>query len=170
MKYLRFGLIVVLLISCRTKNVTTVGTSNMVMECPENGECSFDVLKDKKLQILKDNIGETYPSIEQGENIVLKFEYKKRQLEDVVDSHYIEQILLEINIKDLEIDSYSLKKQNILFARLCNCRGQTGYYRVSSGHLVVKKLKDNKILVSFDFSIEEVSHVLNSVRQTFLLN
>ena len=80
MKYLYVFYLIICLVSCKTKSKLTSTTvtefTNMV--CPEEGTCSFEILKNKILQIKTDNLGSLYPEVVYGNHSVLKFEYKKQ--------------------------------------------------------------------------------------------
>ena len=49
----------------------------------------------------------------------------------------------------------------MLFGRYCNCRGQTGLYKVVNGSLDLKNQDD--VSFDLDFKITEVPQVTNNV-------
>ena len=53
---------------------------------------------------------------------------------------------LEINLKDGELNNVKA-----LFARLCFCRGQTGYYTLNQGQIAIKKLSENQYHLKMRF-------------------
>jgi hypothetical protein len=137
--------------------------------CPENGTCSLEVYQNKTLEILNDNLGKTYPEIVDGSLVVLKFKFEKNKDLQVVDGHYTEEVFIELNPDSLQKETTHLKKEKIVFSRLCFCKGQTGYYRIRTGNLSVKKVKNNTYQMDFDFKIEEVPQVVTSINQIFSL-
>lgn len=137
--------------------------------CPENGTCTFEVLKHKTLNISKDNLGETYPEIVDGNQLVLKFKYQKNKELNVADGHYIEEIYIELDPENLEKETAHFKAEKLLFARLCFCKGQTGYYKIRSGNLSVKKIKNTRYQIDLQFKIDEVPQVITSISQIFSL-
>ena len=157
--------------SCKSKQVISVEniSPNISENCPENGTCSFDVFQNKNLNILKDNIGEIYPEIIDGNQLVLKFKFERNTDLKVADGQYIEEIYIELDPKNLQKETTHLKSGNLLFARLCFCRGQTGYYRIRSGNLSVKKLTNNSYQIDFVFAIDEVPQVITSISEIFSL-
>lgn len=178
MKYLSaFFLIILCLnlnISCKTtkeKDLKTglkLNTSN----CPSNGVCTFEVLKNQSLEIKKDAIGALYPSLIEGDTHILKFEYKRNEIANTQDGHYSELIYVEIpqTIENIEVSNNDLAKHKILFARLCFCRGQTGYYKITQGNLKLKEIGKGEYNLQLDFKTDEVPQVITSVNETFSLN
>lgn len=139
--------------------------------CPDDGNCTFEVLQNRSLDILEDNLGKLYQEISEGDKLVLKFEYKRNEIPDTVDSHYRELIFVEFDPKDLplELRDSALKKNKVLFARWCYCKGQTGYYEVDKGILTITKEKNNYRL-GLEFKIDEVPQIITSIDQSFALN
>jgi len=50
-----------------------------------------------------------------------------------------------------------------LFARLCFCRGQTGYYIINQGQLSIKKLSESQYHLKMRFKIDEVPQVISEI-------
>lgn len=138
-------------------------------ECPRDGTCSFDILKNKNLKESKGTLGELYVRVVDGNKIVLKFEYKRNEIPGTVDGHYIEQVFIEIDKNNLEMQESVLKETNIMFARFCYCKGQTGYYKIKMGTLTIKKIKDNTYHLVLDFTIEEVPQIISRIEETLTL-
>ena len=42
-------------------------------ECPENGECTFELFPNKTIEFKKDNIGILYPVLSEGDKTILKY-------------------------------------------------------------------------------------------------
>lgn len=172
MRYL-YILIFFLISSCNAKQKVLLikETDKTTTYCPEDGVCTFEVLQNKFLKILKDEFGNLYPEISDGNGIILKFEYTRNQIPNTVDGHYSELIYVEITKNNLllELENVQLQEVKLLFARLCFCRGQTGYYKVKKGKLSISKEND-KYQFNLEFKIDEVPQIITSINQTFTLN
>ena len=171
MKY--FFFFCVLLFSCASKQKTTVVDDVKIntSPCPEDGVCDFEVLFNQSFTIEKDGIGALYPKISAGNKTVLKFEYKRNEIPNTVDGQYSELIYLELDPDQLEIDlkDESLKNVKALFARLCFCRGQTGYYKINQGELSIKKLPDNQYHLKITFKVSEVPQVISNIEEVIYI-
>ena len=169
---MRYLLVISLLfISCASKQNATVINEIKINSttCPEDGVCTFEVLSNQTFSIEKDGIGELYPKISEGNKTILKFEYKRNEIPNTVDGNYSELIYIELDPNDLEIDlkDESLKNVNALFARLCFCRGQTGYYVIKQGQLSIKKESNNQYNLKMSFKIDEVPQVISTLDLVF---
>lgn len=159
----------VCLLACKTKK--DINTANTVHEapfkCPENGICSFEVLENKSLKIITDEMQGTYPKVVNGSNFVLKFEYKKTGNSKYEDSGYREEIFIELDKNHLEFETEDLQHQKLFFARWCYCKGQTGYYKINQGKFSVNSVNDKNIQLHLNFKIEEVPQIVNEINHTF---
>ncbi len=169
MKY--FFLFSLLIFSCATKqNATEINEIKInSIVCPEDGVCTFEVLSNQSLSIEKDGIGALYPKISEGNKTIIKFEYERNEIPNTVDGHYSELVYIELSPEDLEIDLKDAELKNVkaLFARLCFCRGQTGYYIISQGQLSIKKLLENQYNLKMSFKIDEVPQVISTIDEVF---
>lgn len=170
MKYIWFVIFFMMILSCKTADKTlTRKSDNFLNDCPEAGNCNFKLLKNKSLNIYTDNLGELYTKINEGNNLVLVFEYEKNKNLDLQDSGYKEQVFIELNPNALEIETHNLKTEKLVFARLCYCKGQTGYYKIKKGNLSIKKVKKRNYHIILDFKVDEVPQVISTVNQVFSL-
>ena len=173
MKHLYLLIVCFIIISCNAKQKTLLKneTDNTSTICPKDGVCTFEVLQNKSLILLKDGIGELYPDISEGDKIVLKFEYKRNEIPNTVDGNYSELIYVELNPNNLniELENSDLQEVKLLFARLCFCRGQTGYYKVKKGSLFITKKNEN-YQFKLEFKIDEVPQIITSINRFFVLN
>jgi len=146
--------------------------SNIKSFCPDDGLCNFEVYKNKRLDLNKDGIGKLYPKINDGNNIVCKFTYTRDKDERYQDNHYIEELYFELPTlgKDLYFENNDLSKTKLVFARLCFCRGQTGYYHINQGELSIKKLNNNLYQINLTFKTNEVPQIITSIEETFTIN
>ena len=173
MKYLSCICMFVFWFSCSSGQNTTIKNleKNITNNCPDDGVCSFSVIKKKSLNIKKDGIGSIYPEVVSGNNIILKFEYKRNEIPNTQDSHYIEQVFIEIepNQIDLNISDNKLQLVKLLYARLCFCRGQTGYYKINKGNLILKKVSKNTYEFELTFITDEVPQIITRIKESFTL-
>ncbi len=81
------------------------------------------------------------PKISAGNNTVLKYTYTRNKIPNTEDSSYVEEIYIELDSKNIEtnLKDAQLANVKVVFARLCFCKGQTGYYKVTNGELSIKK-------------------------------
>lgn len=172
MRYLYILIVCFLIYSCiaKQKVILEKEIDRETTFCPIDGVCSFEVLENKSLELLKDGIGELYPNIIDDNNIVLKFEYKRNEIPNTVDGSYRELIYAELDPNNLAIDieNSQLQEVKLLFARFCFCKGQTGYYKVKNGKLFVSKEKDNYRII-LEFKVDEVPQVISSINEVFRL-
>ncbi|PWI30504.1 hypothetical protein DI383_03370 [Flavobacteriaceae bacterium LYZ1037] len=140
-------------------------------DCPSDGNCSFEVLKNKSLQIKQDDFGALYPVLEEGTSYVIKFEYQRDEIENTQDGHYSELIYVELpqNMQSIQLINDNLSTVKVLFARLCFCRGQTGYYKVTKGQLEITKNEDDTYNFMLQFQIDEVPQIITLIEASFRL-
>lgn len=159
------------IISCKAgKESNPIPELKMVNSiCPSDGICSFEVLKNKSLQLKQDDIGALYPVLEEGKMTVLKFEYQRSEIENTQDGQYSELIYVELpqKIQNIQLTNNELSISKVLFARLCFCRGQTGYYKVTNGQLEITKNKDATANFKLQFKIEEVPQIITLIEESF---
>jgi hypothetical protein len=173
MRHLHLLIVCFIIISCNAKQKTLLKNEkvNTSTICPQDGVCTFEVLQNKSLKLLKDGIGKLYPDISYGDKIILKFEYKRNEIQNAVDDNYSELIYVELNPNNLniELENSDLQEVKLLFARLCFCRGQTGYYKVKKGSLSITKKNEN-YQFKLEFKIDEVPQIITSINKFFVLN
>lgn len=156
-----------IIISCSCKKATLDNkkkqnelTTNVTSNCPDDGTCNAIVYKNKKIDLLMDNLGKPYYQMsESTDKYVVKYEYIRTPLESTQDSGYREEIVFELNNNDKEANysDIELVNQHFLYGRFCFCRGQTGYYQITKGNV---SLKNSKLKV--DFSTTEVPQIIKS--------
>ena len=172
MKCLIVSFFFIIILNCKSNHASIYdNTQNSITKiCPEDGNCTIEVLNNKTLKTLKTSLGETYTEIVDGESIVIKFEYKRHDIPDTVDGQYSEQVLIELDKNNLETEEVLTSKSNVMFARFCYCKGQTGYYRVSQGNLSVKKIEEKTYQLVLDFKQNEVPQIITQIQNVFSLD
>lgn len=162
-------LILLIVNSCKTVPDSSKSSSKLqtIANCPEDGICNIEVLKNTQLILKTDEFGSLYPHLEEGNHIVLKFEFIRNEIPDTSDSGYREEIYLQLNPEAMEVElqNKSLSDVNLLFGRLCFCRGQTGYYRIKTGYLSIKKVQNNSYQLNLEFKSEEVPQVIHHLNE-----
>ncbi|WP_338732334.1 hypothetical protein [Mangrovimonas cancribranchiae] len=162
------------LLNCSNKQEYAVNNKKTPFNnyCPENGTCTLNVLQQNHLELKRDGTGVLYPEINDGKEIVIKMDYIRNKIPNTQDSHYQEIIYLELPYNSLEVNlkNEQLKQVKLLFARLCFCRGQTGYYEITEGHLSINKLSGNKYNLNLDFTCNDVPQVLKEINETIIIN
>lgn len=172
MKYLILTVMPLILLACNVNKKILSQESNLIgrieKNCPENGVCTFEVLNNKILEIKKDDTGAFYPLITDGKKTVLKYEYKKNEIENVADNGYSEIIYIEINTntESLLLKNNELEKAKVLYGRLCFCRGQSGYFPVKDGELKISKNNETTQL-DFNFKVKEVPQLITKISESF---
>lgn len=173
MKTLLIPVMLTLILACNSnKSVTEAQLLNKTApNCPDDGICTFEVLKNKTFNMKKDEFGNSYSELLDGNKTVLKFEYKRNTPPDLQDANYSEVIYIEIenDSKTLNLKDNDLSKANVGFSRLCFCRGQTGTYPVKSGSLNLTKTGKSTYNIDFVFKISEVPQVITSINETYKL-
>ncbi len=172
MTYFKFLLILVLFFSCKSQQESKVSKVPEVNDvtCLDTGSCVLEVLKKTRLEVKKDDFGHTYLETVTGKGVVLRFEYKKGVESKYEDSGYREEVFIELNAENLETKTVNLKDQNVFFARWCYCKGQTGFYKINDGSLLVSRLNKTNYLVQLDFSVSEVPQIIKQIKQNFTLD
>lgn len=155
-----------LLISCKTqKNVATY------TNCPEDGICSTEIIPNSSLKLHTDTIGMLYTTIEKGEHLIFKFSYSKNVDKQYVDGHYIEEVYAEFDgdLSEINLENDELQNVNLLFNRVCFCKGSTGFYPITKGKLSIKKINKNNYNIQLNFKVDEVPQVITTVNETVIL-
>jgi len=137
-----------LILSCGTNKSTSDLTRKHEIEspCPDNGNCSFEILQNKSIEMKIDGIGKMYYELaDNPEKSVYLYKYSNK-IEDptLQDAGYREEILFEIYNKtaDFSFSGTQLQSTKMIFGVFCFCRGKAGYYKVNEG----KILKQNNTL------------------------
>lgn len=158
-----------LFLSCGSKkhhdafDETTTISQNL--SCPENGSCMIELIKNKKINIKKDEFGKTYYSLEDDTSKnTIRYVYTLINDKNIQDSSYREEVVFEVNSDEMKINiaDIELQKTKMLFGRFCFCRGATGYYKVMEGKLLLKKNKES-YTIDLGFRITEVPQIVTKI-------
>ena len=134
------------------------------INCPEKGDCTFEVLKDSKLVLQYNDQGQLYPEVTAGDQIVIKYHYKKDEREDVMDDSYSEFVYLEIDPKEEQIvlRDKELQQVKMIFGRICFCKGSNGYFRVTRGSLFLFN-KNKNLQLRTNFNVNKVPQLVEHI-------
>ncbi|MBZ9621160.1 hypothetical protein [Psychroflexus lacisalsi] len=160
-----------LISSCQTKKQVAESSPpsyKLADYCPEDGTCTFEVLTHKSLEMKSDGIGALYPVVKNGDKTVLKFEYKKIQDPKLADDGYKEVIYAKINTKqdNLQLKNEKLNLAKVYFGRLCFCKGESGYYPVKQGKLMIQRQSDSTVTYSLKFEMDRVPQIIKEFYTT----
>jgi hypothetical protein len=139
-----------------------------ITSCPDDGKCSVEIVRNKRMEIKTDDLGSLYYQlIDSPETSVIVYQYNLNVAKDLQDGNYREEIVFEIKNSDKKINlsGKALQQNKMLFGRFCFCRGQTGYYKVEEGTLSLTE-KDNIIDFNLDFTITKVPQIIKSIQTT----
>lgn len=155
-------------ISNTNKMEQTINTSSA---CPEEGTCSIEVYKNKKLTMLDDGTGALYPEMLEGEGMVVEYTYFKKGPEGTVDGNYSETIHFELpqTATSMKMENSALSEVNLYYGKHCFCKGEAGYYAVNKGILLVD-VNDNGIAFDLTFNVGETSQVVSHISEMIKLD
>ncbi|WP_157961085.1 hypothetical protein [Lutibacter citreus] len=166
-------LIVLLLltVSCKSKHEITEHINQKTTICPENSNCTIELIPNKSLEFKTDNFGILYPVISDGEHVILKYTFQKKPIKNTQDSNYSEIIYAELNktISNKSLQNKSLQTIKLHFGRLCYCKGTTGYFPIKKGDFEISNLKNDKVKIALNFSISEVPQIISNFEETISL-
>lgn len=150
-------------------NLNTIeAVSTINSDCPTDGKCTVEVLKNKSMNVLTDDIGAVYYRTADNSNTsIIIYKYERNVPKGLQDADYREEIVFEINNSEAKINKndFTLQSTKMLYGRFCFCRGQTGFYKVSNGNLELEN-KNNQIHFKLDFTVTEVPQTIKSIEAT----
>lgn len=168
MKYIYLFLAFILVISCKTQQKLTQNVPSQFqnINCPEEGDCVFEVLKNSNLQIKTDEFGKLYPEITSGDKLVIKYHFKKDSNKDIADSNYSEYVYFEIdkNEKQIILKDAALQNVKMIFGRICFCRDAMGYFKVTEGNLFLFNT-NGTIQLKTKFKVNKVPQIITEINE-----
>lgn len=149
--------------SCNCKKATIQKTAvSITSECPKDGTCTVQLIKNKSIVVKKDEFGSIFYTLEDSDSKnVVQYTYKKTVKGDLQDANYREEIIFELNNQtdNLTLSDAALESTQLLFGRFCFCRGQTGNYKINQGNLTVT---DGNV-IDLNFKTNEVPQIISHV-------
>lgn len=159
--------------SCKSQTNTMKDSDNLntYSNCPDNGDCSFKVLPNTSNIFNTDEFDIGYLEQIKTDSILLIFEYNRHKTPNNPDDYHIERVYIELPSKPqpLALNDVALQQVNLLFERLCYCKGETGVYQISNGSLTLTSLKQNKFHLNLHFSTSEVPQSISEIDELFSL-
>ncbi len=156
--------------NCQKNNIAKNESKSIPLtlnsECPQDGACAVEVLKDKRLDIKTDDLGRIYYEIVAAtESSVVLYHYDRKVEKGLQDGQYREDVVFEINHSDslISLSGSDLQKTKMLFGRHCYCKGQAGYFKVTQGQLTLEQ-KKNAVSFHLDFTITQVPQIIQSIK------
>ncbi|MCP4884217.1 MAG: hypothetical protein GY908_10545 [Flavobacteriales bacterium] len=134
------------------------------INCPEGGNCSFELVKNSVLKLNYSDTGQMSPEIIEGDKIVVKYQYKKIPVKDVMDSGYSEYVYLEFDPKETQLilKDKELQKVKMIFGRICYCKGAMGYFPVYEGNLFLFHRYGN-VQLRTSFKVNKVPQIIEQI-------
>ncbi len=134
------------------------------INCPEDGDCSFEVLKNSNLNLSYDSSGKLYPEVTEGEKIVIKYHYKRKTIENAMDSNYSEYVYFEFdpNNKQIILKDSELQNVKMIFGRICYCKGSMGYFPIREGSLFLFN-SNGSLHVRTSFKMNKIPQIINQI-------
>lgn len=174
MKALFFIMPLLIANACKTQDAKTISTNDTQVEmtqnndnsCPDEGTCTVEVMENKTIEIMKDGLGDLYPEVKNGNNIVVQYTYSKQGPDGTVDGNYSETVHFEIpaSTTNLSKEGTSLQDVKLLYGKQCYCKGEAGYYRISEGKLSLEK-SNRQIAFDLQFNVGKTSQVVSHISE-----
>ena len=148
-----------------SKDAVAISNLELTSNCPSDGTCTIEVLKNKSLVLKSDEFGSIYTQqIDDDKHSIVVFQYNKNVPEGLQDGNYREEIQFEIPNTDTELNLNNQELQNtkMLFGRYCYCKGETGIFKVIDGSLKLLQ-KNNKLSFNLNFKNNKVPQLIESI-------
>ena len=161
-------LLFLIIVSCKSTFVVNEAILVNTLNCPENGDCTIELLPNKSLEFKKDEFGNLYPVISEGNKTIFKYIYTRKTVPNTQDSNYTELVFAELDstISAKTLTNESLQDIKLHFGRLCFCKGQTGYYPIKNGNFKISKTSKKAFKIDFNFKIDEVPQIISAIKET----
>jgi hypothetical protein len=172
MKHAIYISILTLFMACKTNKCQVSEPLKInTTTCPENGECTIELLPNKTLEFKTDNFGILYPEVTEGTNTVLIYTYNRKQKVKRPDGYYREHIYAEFNgeLAALDLKNEQLQNIQLHFGRICYCKGETGYYPIKNGSFKLTIPKKNNIEIQLDFTVKNIPQIITELNETISL-
>ena len=133
------------------------------INCPEGGDCTFEVIKNASLILKTDGIGKLYPEITEGDKVVVKYHYEKDEIEGVMDAGLAEYLYLEFdpNERQIILKDKELQKVKMVYGRVCHC-SDMGYYQVKQGNLFLFN-SNGRLQIRSSFKVNKIRQVISEI-------
>lgn len=155
----------ILLLGCKSKSTLK---SNDEFEIVVEKNTMHTTHSNSTIKILTDQIGMmSYELLPKTGNTVVIYRYEEHLPEDIMDGHYIEEVILEFpkNIKSGTWKKEQLKMFAALFGRQCFCRGEAGHFYIENGTLTIQENKKD-FLFQLEFEMTTGRQITKTISGT----
>lgn len=165
------SLILMIFASCNANKNLSFVVKNPIQvnakNCVSNGKCKLKLTPNKSISFKQDKFGNLYPEITDGENTLLTYTFKRNTIKNTQDGNYTEILYAELpkNIKEISIKNEELKNVKLHFARLCFCKGETGYYPVVNGTFTISFVTKDTIKIASKFNVKNIPQIISSMEE-----
>ena len=169
MKIFYYSIFFIVVFACKTKQNTSEESGGYLKDisCPDDGNCSFEVMKNSSLELKFDEFGKLYPVISTGEKTVIKFRYDKKVDPKIMDGNYSELVYLEVNNNEPQLILKDIELQNtkMVFGRMCHCGDTAGYFKVTQGELYLYNY-NGKLQMNLKFEVKKIPQVISKINES----
>jgi len=169
MKKILLAPVLLTMMFCNTANTKKTNmTTAITSECPSDGKCSVQLLKNKGMDLKLDTTGKLYYQLVDANNTsVVIYEYNRNVEEGLQDGQHKEEVIFEIanETSELHLKDDQLQEVKMLFGRHCFCRGQAGFFAVGKGTLNASQ-KADQVTFDLDFKVDQVPQLYTKVKAT----
>lgn len=123
------------------------------------------ILDNTSLDLRIDPIGSLYHELIHNEEfLVVSYRYEENTAEDIMDGHYIEEILFQLKKPVLPdtITHTKLADNRAIFNRQCFCKGEAGTFLITEGTLILEENKKG-YQFKFDFTIHSGKQITKNI-------
>lgn len=161
-------LLILMIVSCKSTIAVNEAILANTLNCPENGNCTIELLPNSSLEFKKDEFGNLYPIISEGNKTIFKYIFTRKPIPNTQDSNYSEIVFAELDaaISEETVTDEALQTKKLTFGRLCFCKGETGYYPIKNGKFKISKSTKNSFKIDFNFKIDEVPQIISAINET----
>lgn len=126
----------------------------------------LEIIPNKSLLLKKDEFGMLYGNFIKGDSILIKYQFKKKKIKNVVDDNFIETLYFTTDktTTNLTLENLQLSKINMVLQRQCYCKGTAGFFKITNGNFNLN-IKKNELTLTTDFSIKNIPHVLTKINE-----
>ena len=177
MRLLIICILMILFANCKSKSHTipslkTPQKQTFELEkCAIDSECSIEIIRNSSLLIKQDELQNTYIKLENGNNTIVKYEFKRKEIPNTADGNYSELIYFELdeNNKQLFLTNGALQNVKMIYGRFCYCKdGTSGYFKVTQGRLKLIK-NDKEVSIDLNFKVGKIPQLLTEIKETITL-
>ncbi len=154
--------------SCVSSKVLLKKPIERSLPSDENTSYKLTITPNASLLVRTDNFNSNDIILQQGQNLILKFEYQTESPKNVADANYREVLYIEMPNQAQEIDLARLNKTSIWFARFCFCKDYVGFFKVTPEKFELL-LSKNQLHIKSEFEWHKLPRIVNKINQNINL-